>query len=203
MDESEEFVASEALRSRRNVRRRYPDCEVMGASFISRNVDWKLLVIGISIVLAAFGLKDKRVPLATVVPNDMAVDEVIVVKRVIDGDTIELEGGQKARYIGINSPELSEDSCFGKEALEKNRQLVEGKIVRLQKDISETDKYGRLLRYVWVDDVFVNEVLVQEGFAQVSTYPPDVLYKDVFLAAEKQARIEMVGLWGSVCAKAR
>ena len=76
---------------------------------------------------------------------------------------------------------------------------MEGKSIRLEKDISETDKYDRLLRYVWVGDIFVNEILIREGFAQVSTFPPDVLYKDVFLAAEKQARTEMMGLWGSTC----
>ena len=164
------------------------------------NVDWKLLIIGTSIVLAAFGLKDSRIDRfisqAVVMPTLMPQEEISKVKRVIDGDTIELEGGQKVRYIGINSPELLKDSCFGSEALEKNRLLVEGKVVRLEKDISETDKYGRLLRYVYDGDVFVNEVLVQEGFAQVSTYPPDVARKEKFLVAQQTAREDNKGLWG-------
>lgn len=186
------------------------------------NVDWKLLVIGISIVLAAFGLKDSRIehiasqllseysqqliPLATVAPTGMAEDEIVVVKRVIDGDTIDLVDGRRVRYIGINAPEVTGQNgktCFNREATAKNKMLVEGKTIRLQKDISDTDKYDRLLRYVWEGDTFVNEVLIKEGFAHASTFPPDVLYKDVFLSAEKQARMEMVGLWGSVCAKAR
>ncbi len=120
------------------------------------------------------------------------------VKRVIDGDTIELEDGQKVRYIGINTPEISTTSaktCFGKEAAVKNMEFVEGKTVRLEKDVSETDKYGRLLRYVWVGDVFVNEMLVKQGYAQVSTYPPDVAHKDEFLSAQKIAQEGNIGLW--------
>ena len=77
--------------------------------------------------------------------------------------------------------------------------LVEGKTIRMVKDISDIDKYQRLLRYVWVGDIFVNEILIREGFAHASTFPPDVLYKDAFLTAEKQARTEMIGLWGSTC----
>ncbi len=187
-------------------------------SFVSRKVDWKLLVIGTSIVLAAFGYKDSRVEnivsqllpevsqtLVTsvlITPTVMPQEEIVVVKRVVDGDTIELIDGRRVRYIGMNAPETlgsNGKTCFGTQALVKNKALVEGKSIRLEKDISETDKYDRLLRYVWVGDIFVNEILIREGFAQVSTFPPDVLYKDVFLAAEKQARTEMMGLWGSTC----
>lgn len=186
--------------------------------FISRRVDWKLLVLGISIVLAAFGLKDSRVDTiisqllpdvsqtlitsASITPTILSQEETVVVKRVVDGDTIELIDGRRVRYIGINAPELSAQNgktCYGREATAKNITLVEGKTIRMVKDISDVDKYQRLLRYVWVGDIFVNEILVREGFAQVSTFPPDVLYKDGFLAAEKQARGEMIGLWGSIC----
>ncbi len=131
-----------------------------------------------------------------------------MVTRVIDGDTIEIEGGKKVRYIGIDTPETVHPSksvqCYGKEAAEKNKNFVEGKRVRLEKDISETDKYGRLLRYVYlpagktgVDEIFVNKVLVQEGYAFSSTYPPDLKYQDVFLTVEKEAREAGRGLWGS------
>src|SRR4030067_982445 len=79
-----------------------------------------------------------------------AKGEMLVVK-VVDGDTVELENGQKVRYIGIDTPEttLGKNDCYGTEATEKNKELVEGKRVRLEKDISETDKFGRLLRYVY------------------------------------------------------
>jgi len=74
---------------------------------------------------------------------------------------------------------------------------VEGKVVRLEKDVSETDKYGRLLRYVWVGDLFVNAELVRLGYAQVATYPPDVKYQDIFLKLQREARETGRGLWAS------
>lgn len=125
------------------------------------------------------------------------------VTRVIDGDTIEIEGGRRVRYIGINTPETVHPSkpveCYGKEASNKNKELVEGKIVELEKDISETDKDGRLLRYVWIGNLFVNEYLVREGYAQVSTYPPDVKYQDKFLEAQRKAKQGNKGLWSVYC----
>lgn len=131
------------------------------------------------------------------------LEQTYKVSRVIDGDTIELESGQKLRYIGIDTPETvhptKEDGCFGKEASDFNKQLVEGKEVRLEKDVSETDRYGRLLRYVYLDDVFVNEYLVKEGYAVSSSYPPDVKYQEKFNEAERFARENNKGLWGGAC----
>ena len=126
--------------------------------------------------------------------------------RVIDGDTIELDNGEKVRYIGINSPEMSDGGeCFSTESTGKNSELVLGKTVQLEKDISDRDKYNRLLRYVYISKsnseseegklIFVNELLVREGYANVSTYPPDVKYKDTFINAERRAREEGKGLW--------
>jgi len=130
--------------------------------------------------------------------------QMVKVIRVVDGDTIEIEGGQKVRYIGIDTPETVDPrksvQCFGKEASDKNKELVEGKEVELEKDVSETDKYGRLLRYVWIGDLLINEFLVQEGYAQSSSYPPDVKYQERFDEAEQKAREEEKGLWGEMCA---
>jgi micrococcal nuclease len=127
----------------------------------------------------------------------------VKVLRVIDGDTIKIEGDQVVRYIGIDSPETVHPSkpvqCYGKEASSKNRELIEGKEVMLEKDVSETDKYGRLLRYVWLGDMLVNEYLVREGYAKSSSYPPDIKYQDKFNEAEKLAREEEKGLWGGAC----
>lgn len=124
-----------------------------------------------------------------------------LVTRVIDGDTIEIEGGQKIRYIGIDTPESVHPQkpieCFAVEAAKKNKELVEGKRVRLEKDISETDRYGRLLRYVFVGDLFVNDYLVRWGYAYSSTYPPDVKYQDQFRQAEREARENNRGLWSA------
>jgi len=127
----------------------------------------------------------------------------VKVKRVVDGDTIELESGQKVRYIGIDTPESVDPGkpveCFSEEATKKNRDLVEGKEIRLETDVSEKDRYGRLLRYVWINDSLINEILVREGFAKSSTYPPDIKYQLRFNQAEQLAREGGKGLWGSKC----
>lgn len=125
-----------------------------------------------------------------------------LVTRVIDGDTIEVAiGGRsfRVRYIGIDTPETVHPQrpveCFGKQAADRNRQLVEGKMVGLEKDVSDTDSFGRLLRYVWADGRMVNAVLVEEGFALASTFPPDVRYAELFAALQARAREEGRGLW--------
>jgi len=126
------------------------------------------------------------------------------VTRVIDGDTIEVNLGgaiYKVRYIGIDTPETVHPSqpveCFGKEASDKNSELVAGKIVRLERDVSETDRYGRLLRYVWAGDIFVNDYLVRQGYAYAYTYPPDVKYAEQFAEAQREARDDNRGLWAA------
>lgn len=127
------------------------------------------------------------------------------VVRVRDGDTIEVDFGEgnvkTVRYIGIDTPETVDPrkgvQCFGIQASMKNKELVEGKTVQLERDISETDKYGRLLRYVYVGDIFVNEALVSEGFAHASYYPPDIKYQELFEEMEAEARVNNKGLWGS------
>lgn len=125
------------------------------------------------------------------------------VARVVDGDTIKLESGEVVRYIGIDTPETVDPrkpvQCFGKEASAKNRELVEGKEVKLEKDVSNTDKYDRLLRYIWLDGVLINELLVREGYAKSYSYPPDIKYQDRIVAAQKLAREENKGLWGGAC----
>ena len=131
----------------------------------------------------------------------------VKVLRVVDGDTIEIEGNIKLRYIGIDTPETKHPTkgvqCYGKEASNKNKELVEGKMIRMEKDVSETDRYGRLLRYVWlVDDnatasaeLFINDFLVREGYAHASTFPPDVAYSNQFVEAQQEARDNNRGLW--------
>lgn len=135
----------------------------------------------------------------TITPQITQNVNTFLVKRVIDGDTIELSTGEKVRYIGVNTPELSNRKklidCFAQEAAIVNKNLVEGKMVKLEKDVSNVDKYGRLLRYVYIDTIFVNDYLVRKGFAQVATYPPDVKYQKLFLASQKVARKEKIGLW--------
>jgi micrococcal nuclease len=118
------------------------------------------------------------------------------VVRVIDGDTIEVEGGARVRYIGIDAPEVyPQTEYYGPEAWAWNRELVEGKTVTLEKDVSETDGYGRLLRYVWVDGVFVNGELVRLGYARAISYPPDTKYQERLEQLEEEAREARRGLW--------
>ena len=128
------------------------------------------------------------------------------VTRVVDGDTIvvEIDGREyKLRYIGINTPEVVDPrrpvECFGHAASDYNEGLVLGREVGLEKDVSETDEFDRLLRYVWLGDEMVNATLVREGYAQASAYPPDVKYQDLLSSLQSEAAGEGRGLWGTVC----
>lgn len=134
------------------------------------------------------------------VAEDDSEAEFALVVRVIDGDTVELESGERVRYVGIDSPEQNSRSpdskeCFADEATAANAELVEGVVVRLEKDRTNRDRYGRLLRYIWVDEVMVNEQLVLEGFATQITYPPDRKYEDRLRAAQALAQTTGAGLW--------
>ena len=100
------------------------------------------------------------------------------------------------RYIGIDAPEIHPElEAYGMKALQANHQLVEGKIVHLERDVSERDKYGRLLRYVYVDDVFVNAELVRQGLAQAKAYPPNTKYQEYLEQMEAEARLAGKGIW--------
>lgn len=131
--------------------------------------------------------------------------ERVLVTKVVDGDTIVVNDELTVRFVGIDTPETVDPrrpvGCFGKEASNETKSLLSGKEVILQKDISEKDKYGRLLRLIFLtlDDgqtLFVNDYLVREGFAKVYTYPPDVKYDKQFKQAAEAARQEKKGLWG-------
>ena len=147
-------------------------------------------------------------PTSTVVPPTATAEGPARIQaqvtKVVDGDTIDVMiAGQPftVRYIGIDTPEpvdpREDVQYYGVEASNKNKELVEGQTVDLEKDVSETDKYGRLLRYVYVGEKFVNYELVRWGFAHASAYPPDVKYQEMFTDAERQAREEATGLWGT------
>lgn len=124
----------------------------------------------------------------------------LLVRRVVDGDTIVLENGETVRYIGMDAPESVKPNapvdCYGREAAARNRELVEGKSVRIEKDVSEQDRYGRRLYYVFLEDgTFVNAALTREGYAFARSYPPDVARQDELRAAEREAREAKRGLW--------
>ena len=133
---------------------------------------------------------------------EIIVDEVLnesegdigLVIQVIDGDTIDvlIDGAEyRVRYVGVNTPERDE-TCYAS-ATQANAGFVEGKTVRLVADESDTDRFGRLLRYIYVGDVFVNRELVSQGFAEAVLYEPDDLHYNEFLALERQAARNNLG----------
>lgn len=142
-------------------------------------------------------------PTATPTPIPGERQEATVL-RVVDGDTIvvDLDGKRySVRYIGIDTPETHHPTSgadhLGLEATDANRELVkEGETVVLQRDISETDIYDRMLRYVWVGDTLVNAELVRMGLAQVKFYDPDVLYEAEIREAQAEARDAKRGVYG-------
>jgi len=139
-------------------------------------------------------------PMSTATREDRLTEARVT--RIIDGDSIEVDIGGVAfrvRYIGIDCPEASDS--FGPEATEANRQLVEGKTTRLVKDISEVDDFNRLLRYVYVGDLFVNAEMVRLGYARAVSYPPDLAHDELFADMELRARQAGAGLWAEQAPK--
>lgn len=122
-----------------------------------------------------------------------------LVTNVVDGDTIEIDGEQVVRYIGIDAPET--DECYGAEATEMNRELVEGKTVILIGDVEDRGRYGRLLRYVVADGRFVNAELVRLGYATAESYGDNVMFQQVLTLFERYASESGAGLWGACAAK--
>ncbi len=120
--------------------------------------------------------------------------EYALVTKVIDGDTIELEDGRRIRYLGIDTPEA--DEYFGDKATNKNIDIVEGKIVELQRGKRDKDEYGRLLRYVYVDGIFVNAELVAQGYATAYIFDADERYSQVIVQLEQYAKLQDKGIWG-------
>ncbi len=167
-----------------------------------RRLIWIILVLVIA--LAGCDLLDESevtvtqlpvptdyVPPASIVP---ATGETAAVTRIIDGDTIDVRmNGQtyRVRYIGVNTPELDQP-CYT-DATNANARLVSGQTVTLVKDVSNTDSYGRLLRYVYVGNVFVNAELVKGGWAEARRYPPDTAQFTYLQSLEDAARSANLG----------
>ncbi len=163
-------------------------------------------LMAVIIAIIALGLSSgslvSNIPKADVtgVVFDESYPEVV---EVIDGDTIKVSDGtsqKTVRLIGIDTPETKDPrkpvQYYGVEASNFTKDLLERRHVNLQKDITDTDRYARLLRYVYLGDgTFVNEKLVREGYAHASTFPPDVKYADLFAEAERDAREHKRGLW--------
>ena len=143
-------------------------------------------------VVCGDGFCDKNYGEDETCPED-CVESSIVVSRVIDGDTIELQSGEEVRLLGINAPE-SGQKCY-QDATNRLKVLVEGKEVVLESDEQDKDQYNRLLRYVHVGDTFVNLKMIEEGLANVYILPPNTKFKLELEQAEALAKQGDGCLW--------
>jgi micrococcal nuclease len=125
--------------------------------------------------------------------NNVPDMEQVLVAAVLDGDTIELVDGRHIRYLGIDTPESGEP--YADEATTRNRQLVGGKVVELQRGKRNQDEYGRFLRYVYIDGTFVNAELVAQGFAHTLIFDPDERYAQILVQLEQYAKMRKIGMW--------
>lgn len=140
---------------------------------------------------------------SNIATQDEGLYEVL---RVVDGDTIEIDYNgekEKVRLIGVDTPEsvhpdAEKNTDYGKTAAEFTTEKLEGQLVSLEFDVEQRDKYGRLLAYVYLDGQMFNSLLLEEGHAMVSTYPPNVKYADLFLEQQQEAREAGVGLWADI-----
>lgn len=129
-------------------------------------------------------------------------DDFFSVRRVYDGDTIQLENGMHVRYIGINAPEIAHQDKpgepFGPEALAFNEKIVLSKPVRIQGDIEASDQYNRRLAYVFLrDGTFVNQEIVRIGLAHVLYKAPNIIHDAVLLKSQQEAMKAGKGMWGN------
>jgi len=155
------------------------------------------LAAGVWLALTCVACADGRTATAPAIPTPGPDAVRAKVLYVVDGDTIhvEIDGNEyRLRYIGMDAPERDEE--FYQESTDANRTLVQGETVRLEKDVSETDRYGRLLRYVWVGDVMVSAEMVRLGYAHAGTYVPDVKHQARLIELQREAMAAKRGLWG-------
>ena len=163
----------------------------------------EIITFLLSVLALLWGTVDNTVSEHMSTTTDPVLAEVV---RVIDGDTIavSIDGVQETvRYIGIDTPEPYRDgepACFSQEASDRNKQLVANQWVTLVADVENRDRYDRLLRYVYVDDVFVNEVLVADGYATALYIKPNVAKATQFSQLEDEAQAAGRGLW-TACVK--
>jgi len=129
-----------------------------------------------------------------------------VVRRAVDGDTVQLSDGRFVRYLGIDTPEvrrkqsgawIEDPEPYGLEASRRNHELVAGNRIRLEYDIETHDRFGRLLAYVYADGKMVNETLLREGLAEPMILRPQMRYADRFRELAEQARRNRLGLWSA------
>ena len=125
--------------------------------------------------------------------SNTEIQTLATVTHIVDGDTFDIASGERIRMIGIDTPERGE--YFYKEASVRLGELIEGREVILTKDVSETDRYGRLLRHVYYNNVRINKEMIEEGFARFVTFPPDVAHVEIFKQVQQKAMEAKVGMW--------
>ncbi len=126
-------------------------------------------------------------------PKEPSDIEPAVVSEVVDGDTVRLQSGETVRLLGINTPEKGQS--YFEESTDKLKEFVSGKPITLEKDVSDKDQYGRLLRYIYVEDIFVNMELVRQGYANAYIISPNTKYSNLFIESENQAKSRKIGIW--------
>ena len=129
-------------------------------------------------------------------PDEAFANDRVV--RVIDGDTVVLASGERVRYVGLDTPEMGENpECGAQEATDLNRLMVEGKRVKLLAGPEDTDVFGRLLRYIFVDGTFVNAELVRTGHAMPRIYHPEEPFGRLFAQLGQDAKTASSGSWAT------
>ncbi|MBI3811162.1 MAG: thermonuclease family protein [Nitrospirae bacterium] len=180
--------------------------EKAGLRRLLRSWGWSvpLVLLGAVLFLSGAFSESKAQPRADA--QTVEHGKPVAVKRVIDGDTIELVNGETVRYLGIDAPEMRRKvngrwvesvEPFAPEAYELNRRLVEGQRVRLELDREVRDRYHRLLAYVFVNDRLVNAELISSGYVVVRLHPPNLRYADLFMKLQTEALARHRGLWAS------
>ena len=132
---------------------------------------------------------------------DESQNKLHLVTEVIDGDTIMIDGSTRVRLIEIDAPEVGE--CYYSESKEALSNLVEGEYVRLEKDVSGVDGFGRLLRYVFLpqedtmDDIFVDNYIIEQGFADIREASQDKRYREILIHGRNEAVAMEKGMWSA------
>jgi len=157
-----------------------------------------LLIIAIVLVLAFISTlgnsnEEDSESEITVLHTIEEESPLFLVTRVIDGDTIVIDTGEKIRLICIDTPETGEEGFF--EAKIYLTKLLTGKRVYLESDITDKDRYGRLLRYVYLGNLFVNQEIVLNGYGKTYIYEPDIKHCPKIKLAEVEAKIKRLGIW--------
>lgn len=185
---------------------------------MNNNSPLAVLIIGISLLaLVVLGSRpDLQNNLTKVLNLDPKIVEKnstkgvekVKVSRVIDGDTVELTDGRTVRYLNMDTPETKKPGtpvqCFGLEASSFNKKLVDGQEIEIKPDKENEDRYGRILRFIFLKgsnsqkiEESLNAKMVNEGYARSMIIKPNTTYQNIFKDLEKEAKNKKLGIWGN------